>query len=370
MDNPLRLLIFTAAAVFASETAVILVLNYLPPQSTPVEALIDALVLGAFLFPVLYIYYLRPMQQSRRQLDQVKAKLELAEIPFRESNEGMLISDHANHIIRVNPAFTRITGYAPEEVIGKNPHILSSGRHGPDFYKALWGEIARSGSWSGEIWNRRKNGEIYPEWLSLRAIKNEAGDYQYHMAIFSDITQRKNSEEKIKYLANYDPLTSLPNRMLFYDRLRQTRELALRDKNGFAVIFIDLDEFKPVNDTYGHACGDQLLQEAAHRLLACVRNVDTVARFGGDEFLVILQDVPRLEKAIPVTQKILDALSQPFHLDHHEIKIAASAGITHWDATRSPAAGKDDLESLVGQADQAMYQAKQAGRGTYRVWQE
>ncbi len=368
MDKPLRLLLFTAAAIFAAETAVILLLNYLPPKSTPVEALIDALVLGAFLLPVIYLYYLRPLQRSRDQFARTASRLELAEIAFRESNEGILVTDHANRIMRVNPAFTRITGYTPEDVAGKNPNILSSGRHGPDFYKTLWGDIARSGSWSGEIWNRRKNGEIYPEWLSIRAIKNEAGKNQYHMAIFSDITQRKNAEEQIRYLANYDPLTQLPNRVLFYDRLRQARELALRDKNGFALIFLDLDEFKPVNDTYGHSCGDQLLQETARRLLACVRNIDTVARFGGDEFLVILQDVPRLENAVPVAQKILDALSQPFHIEQHEIKIAASAGITHWDATQDPAPGKEELETVVQQADQAMYQAKQSGRGTYRLW--
>lgn len=368
MDNPLRLLIFTAASIFAAETAVILVLNYLPPQSTPVEALIDAMVLGAFLFPVLYIYYLRPMQRSRAQLARTSAKLELADIAFRESHQGMLISDRANRIVRVNPAFTRITGYAPEEVVGKNPHLLSSGRHGPDFYDALWNEINHKGVWSGEIWNRRKNGEIYPEWLAIHAIKNPAGEHQYHMAVFSDITQR-DSEQRIQHLANYDPLTQLPNRALFHDRLRQARELALRDKNGFAVLFVDLDQFKPVNDTYGHACGDQLLQETARRLLACVRNVDTVARLGGDEFLVILQDLPHQAEAVPVAQKILDALAQPHNIDRHEIKITASIGIAHWDATRD-SAQRHDLENLVRQADQAMYQAKQAGRGVYRLWQE
>ncbi len=368
MDSKTRLLVLTAGSIFATETLVMLILSYLPSLSTPVEAFIHALLLGAMLFIVLYTYYFPALNERHERLEASGHEQRLTEIIFRESNEGIVITDRDNRILRVNPAFTRITGYTAEEAVGKNPKLLSSGRHDRAFYETLWHQVNTAGSWSGEIWNRRKNGQVYPEWLSIRAVKNPAGETLHHMAIFSDITQRKHSEEKIRVLANYDPLTGLPNRSLLDDRLRQARELALRDKNGFAVIFIDLDRFKPVNDTLGHAVGDKLLQEAARRMLACVRNIDTVARFGGDEFLVILQDVPLKENASPVAQKIVTALSHPFKIDQHEITISASAGIAHWDAKH--AADKHDLSELIQQADKAMYQAKEAGRGSYRLWEE
>lgn len=369
MGNPLRLLILPAASIFVSEMLVMIVLSVLPPMPAPVEALINATLLSAIVFPALYFYHFRPMQQSHDQLKRVNAELQLSETAFQASNEGMVITDRDNRIIRVNPAFTRITGYAIEEAIGKNPKLLSSGRHDSAFYQALWGQIESTGSWSGEVWNRRKSGEIYPEWLSIRAITNETGEKRYHMAIFSDITQRKDSEEQMRYLANYDPLTGLPNRTLFYDRLRQARELALRDKNGIALMFIDLDRFKPINDTLGHAIGDKLLQEAAHRMSLCVRKIDTVARFGGDEFLVLLQGVTPQENVAPVAEKIINALTRPFMIDRHEINISASIGIDRWDAGQSVPHDDADLEKIVSHADKAMYQAKQTGRGTYRLWE-
>ena len=369
MASKTRLLILTAGAIVAAETLAMLALSYLPPMSTPAEAFIHALLLCTVLFMVLHAYYFTPARASSAGGEAYDEQPGLAEIAFRESNEGMLITDRDNRIIRVNPAFTRITGYSAAEAVGSNPRLLSSGRHDRAFYETLWRQVTTTGSWRGEIWNRRKNGEIYPEWLSIRAIKNPRGETQYHMAIFSDITQRKHDEKEMRYQAYYDPLTGLPNRSLLNDRLHQAREQALRDKNGFAVLFVDLDDFKSVNDRLGHAVGDKLLQEAATRILSCVRSIDTVARFGGDEFLVVLQDVARKEEAIPVAEKIIETLSRRFVIDRHEIDSAASAGISHWDANQTAAHHKDDLETLIDQADKAMYQAKQTGRGNYRLWQ-
>ncbi len=365
MGNPLRLLVLTVASIFVAELAVLYVASYLPLMAMPFNALIDAALLSVIVFPLLYLFYFRPMRSAHHRLTRINAELQLAETAFQESNEGMIITDKDNTILRINPAFTRITGYAGEEVIGNNPRLLSSGRHDRAFYIQLWDQVSRDGSWSGEIWNRRKSGEIFPEWLSIRAIKNEAGDKVYHMAVFSDITQRKYREERMRYQANYDPLTGLPNRVLFNDRLRQARELAMRDKNGFVAMFIDLDRFKPVNDRLGHAIGDKLLQEVAQRLSACVRNIDTVARFGGDEFTVILQEVADRDKAAPVARKIINALTQPFHIEGHEINISASIGIAYWEGRQVSERDPEELDKIIVQADEAMYQAKQSGRGQY-----
>ena len=208
-----------------------------------------------------------------------------------ESQLGMTITNADRVILQVNKAFTEITGYTAQDAIGQNPRILGSGRHDATFYVSMWDSIARNGSWQGEIWNRRKNGEVFPEWLTITAVKNDAGLATHYVATFSDITSRKTAQDEITSLAFYDPLTRLPNRRLLMDRLVQTLASGSRHDRKSALLFVDLDNFKTLNDTLGHASGDQLLQQVAHRLSACVREGDTVARLGGDEFVVMLEDL-------------------------------------------------------------------------------
>lgn len=281
---------------------------------------------------------------------------------FDTTSEGIIITDENNRIKSVNPAFTRITGYETEEVIGRNPSILSSGRQDSAFYRKLWNQLLNYGSWTGEIWNRRKDGSVYPEWLSLVAIKNPDDSVKEYVAVFSDITRRKQNEEQIRRQAHFDALTGLPNRFLLFDRLDQAIISARREEWIMAMLFIDLDRFKSVNDTMGHPAGDDLLKGAAERLSRAVREADTVARFGGDEFVVLLQDLSELNAAAIVADKILHELSQPFLLNGRELFIGASIGITLY-----PNDG-DDAATLLRNADMAMYQAKDAGRNRYQFF--
>lgn len=297
---------------------------------------------------------------------QAELALRIAATAF-ESQEGILITDVNNVILRVNSAFTRITGYSAEEVVGQNPRILSSGRQGAAFYAAMWQRIEEVGSWEGEIWNRRKNGEVYPEHLTITAVKDEAGVVTNYVASLADITQRKEAEEKIKHLAFYDPLTKLPNRRLLLDRLQQALVTSARSRHYGAVLFIDLDNFKSLNDTLGHDIGDLLLQEVAKRLRGCVREGDTVARLGGDEFVVVLEGLsmqaPEAASQTEfVSEKILVALGLPSMLGNHEYRSTPSIGVTLFG--RQPT----EIEEILKQADIAMYQAKKAGRNTVRFF--
>lgn len=276
--------------------------------------------------------------------------------------DGVLIADAAGHIQYVNPAFTAITGYSAEEVIGQNPRILKSGHQDEDFYKYMWTSLTTRGQWQGEIWNKRKNGEIYPEWENITAIKDDQGKVTHYVAVFSDITVLKNIERRFHHLAHHDPLTGLPNRMLFEDRLQQALVQTKRQEQALAVLFIDLDNFKIINDTYGHAVGDQLMQIAAERLNRCIRSTDTVARQGGDEFIALLTNIAQLEDAEQVAKKIIAALAMPFVIDHHDLFITASVGIS-----LAPQHGQDS-SLLIKNADAAMYRAKQQGKNNYQVY--
>ncbi|RXT08969.1 EAL domain-containing protein [Ammoniphilus sp. CFH 90114] len=282
-------------------------------------------------------------------------KLHLYSRIFENTSEGIMITDTRGTILWVNPAFTATTGYIAEEAIGKKPSMLSSNQHDAQFYVDMWTTIYDKGSWQGEIWNRRKNGEIYPEWLSINTVKDESGFITNYVGMFSDITERKKSEEHLKFLAHYDVLTELPNRFLFQDRLTQALLQAQRLGRQVAVMFLDLDRFKWINDTYGHGIGDQLLQSVANRLKKCVRKSDTVARLGGDEFTVILSTIQQAKDAAKVAEKIAQALSQPFQLEENEFFITTSIGISVY-----PADGRN-LETLIKNADAAMYCAKELG---------
>ncbi len=255
------------------------------------------------------VLYLR---ESRR----AEVDLRVAATAF-ESQEAMMITDAHSVILRVNRAFTEITGYQPEDIVGKKPGmVLKSGYHGADFYADMWNSIREHGSWQGEVWDRRKNGEVYPQWLTITSVKGADGEVTHYVGMHIDITQRKAAEQEIRHLAFYDPLTHLPNRRLLIDRLRQALASSTRSRRRGALLFIDLDNFKSLNDTRGHHKGDMLLQQVAQRLLDCVREDDTVARFGGDEFVVMLEHLSEhiqeaVTQAQAVGEKIAASLFSP-----------------------------------------------------------
>ncbi|RDE24433.1 EAL domain-containing protein [Motiliproteus coralliicola] len=281
---------------------------------------------------------------------------------FDTTAEGIMVTDAENRIKTVNPAFTRITGYGLDDVLGKSPQLLKSGRHEPAFYEQLWNSVRQQGHWSGEIWNKRKDGTLFPEWLSISAIKGANGDIEEYVAVFTDITQHKENEEQIRYQANYDALTGLPNRTLLSDRLKQAIASAKREQWMLGILFLDLDHFKVVNDTFGHAVGDELLQLVAARIKACLRESDTIARFGGDEFVILLQDIAETDSVAQVATYIIDQITRGFSLNGREISIGASIGITIYPDDAANA------DTLLQNADMAMYQAKERGRSTYQFF--
>jgi diguanylate cyclase (GGDEF)-like protein/PAS domain S-box-containing protein len=257
-----------------------------------------------------------------------------------------------------------MTGYQSAEVLGKTPTMLHSDLHDEDFYQRLWHSVAETGYWQGEIWNRRKNGEAYPEWLGISILRGPDGKVTHYVAISSDISERKAAEARIEFLAHHDPLTDLPNRLLLKDRLERAIVHGERTGTKLALLFIDLDRFKTVNDSLGHPVGDRLLREAAQRLRACIRDMDTVSRQGGDEFLVVLPEVGDADAVTGVAENILAALAVPFSLDGHDVAISCSVGIAV-----CPEDGAD-FDGLLKKADIAMYHAKEAGRNAFRYYSE
>ena len=294
---------------------------------------------------------------------QMEENLRQAATVFESAAEGVVITKIDGTIIAVNRAFTEITQYSREEAIGSNPRMLQSGRHSQNFYRDLWATVMRDGRWQGEIWNRRKGGEIYPEWLSISSVRDERGELVNFVATFSDITRQKQNEEHIQQLAFSDALTLLPNRRLLLDRLQHAVATSIRNRHYGALLFIDLDDFKNLNDTRGHDIGDLLLQQVASRLQRCVREGDTVARFGGDEFVVVLEDLSeRLTEATSqvktVSEKILSILNAPYMLEEFQHHSTPSIGITLFDGYET------SVEELLKQADLAMYKAKGSGRNS------
>jgi diguanylate cyclase (GGDEF)-like protein/hemerythrin-like metal-binding protein/PAS domain S-box-containing protein len=298
---------------------------------------------------------------------QTEVELRIAATAF-ELQDAMLVTDANNVILKVNQAFTRITGYSAEEVIGKTPNLLSSGQHDKTFYSSMWESINRTDAWQGEIWNRRKNGEMFPEWLIITAVKEPDEKNEHvnnYVASFSDITSRKAAEEEIKQLAFYDPLTQLPNRRLLQERLKHSIDVERRDGKRLALLMLDLDRFKAVNDSLGHLAGDELLQQVAVRISARLRDVDMVARLGGDEFVVLLEDIAHAEDAARVAAEIIFVLGKPFQLTQsNDVQIGASIGISLY-----PEHGAS-YEMLMDHADAALYQAKDQGRGCYAYFSE
>ncbi len=294
---------------------------------------------------------------ERRQSEE---RLRQAARVFESTAEGIVITDARGVIQAVNRAFSRITGYDEAEVLGHTPRILKSGRHDPVFYERLWTELLGCGEWRGEIWNRRKNGEVYPEWLTISAVTDPQGQTCNYVAVFSDISQLKQSEERLDFLAHHDTLTGLPNRVLLQDRLEHAIRRAQRGGQRLALLFVDLDGFKAVNDTLGHAVGDRVLAVAAERLGERLRAADTLARHGGDEFLILLDGGTDAAGAAAAAAGCLAVLSEPIAIDGHVIHISASIGIALY-----PSDGQD-AETLLQSADLAMYRAKEQGNGRYQ----
>nr|WP_314636755.1 EAL domain-containing protein [uncultured Janthinobacterium sp.] len=293
---------------------------------------------------------------------EAEEKLRLSATVLEHIADGVMVVDADGIIVTINPAFTQITGYSEAEALGRHASLTRSARHDAAFYAALWEELAASGFWRGEIWNQRKNGEVYLEWLTISAVRDTRAATTHYVGVFSDITLIKESQEKLDHMAHHDPLTALPNRLLFHDRLQHALLRAARDREQLAILFIDLDRFKNVNDTLGHHVGDELLQKVAGQLTARLREGDTLARLGGDEFIVLLERIDGEYGATQVAEKLVTMFEQPFTVADHELFVTCSVGISLYpdDAL--------DLNMLIRNADVAMYQAKARGRNGYRFY--
>jgi diguanylate cyclase (GGDEF)-like protein/PAS domain S-box-containing protein len=310
----------------------------------------------------------RPLRVSGTNTDiterkQADEKLHLAASVFSHAREGIVITDPNGAIIDVNDTFTHITGFSREEVLGHNPRVLGSGRHSKEFYAAMWRDLLEKGHWSGEIWNRRKNGEVYAEMLTISAVRDPQGHTRQYVALFFDITSSKEHEAQLEHIAHYDALTGLPNRALLADRLHQAMAQAHRRAQPLAVAYLDLDGFKTVNDRHGHSAGDQLLVTMASRMKQALREGDTLSRLGGDEFVAVMLDLPDVQASVPMLTRLLAAAAQPVRVGELVLKVSASVGVTFY-----PQPEDVDADQLLRQADQAMYQAKLAGKKRYHVF--
>lgn len=310
--------------------------------------------------------YLDDLREALVQRDQALAKsrrtLQLAERVIESSFEGIMVTDKDVCIEFVNPAFTQLTGYTAEEVIGRSPDLLSSGRHDSEFYRRMWNSLETHGYWRGEIWNRRKTGELYLELLTITAITDDDGNTTHYAGLFTDITQNRRNEEQIRQLAYYDALTGVPNRRLLEDRLEHAIRHAHRKEMLLAVMFMDLDRFKEVNDTLGHAVGDDLLLQFTTRVKDCLREDDTLARLGGDEFIVLLPEMERLSDVFAVADRLIEANKRPYQINGNQINVGSSIGISLY-----PEDGTT-VQELINGADIAMYRAKREGRNRYKLF--
>jgi len=301
---------------------------------------------------------------SLRQQREDHERLRLAAAVFDSTLEGVVVTDAQGQIVHVNRAFMEITGYQLDEVLGLNPNKFKSGRHGPEFYRQMYRSILSAGQWSGEIWNRRKSGEIYPQWQSIRSVKDNGGAIKHFVAVFSDITAIKRSEHELQQLAHYDPLTGLPNRLLFTDRTAQALSYARSSKHGCALLLIDLDHFKNINDSLGHNVGDEVLKAVAQRIQSLFDTEITVARLGGDEFGLLVENCQQVVQAAGYAQRILDGFKTPFVLENQQLFISASVGISLFPSDASSA------QQLLRNADSALFKAKSDGREAYALYTE
>ncbi|MBS1212863.1 MAG: diguanylate cyclase, partial [Proteobacteria bacterium] len=292
-------------------------------------------------------------------------RLRQAAVVFENAHEGIMVTDAEERILMVNRAFSEMTGYASEEVLGQTPRVLKSGRHDREFFASLWQKLAFAGQWQGEIWNRRKDGEVFPELLSISAVMDDAGQVTQYVGIFADISQIKDATAKLEHLAHHDALTGLPNRLLLFARLEHSLDMALREHKQLALLMLDLDRFKDVNDSFGHLAGDELLQQVATRLTHRLRGIDTITRLGGDEFAILLEDLSHPQDAAQVAYEIIEALNEPWRLSNNaEVRIGTSVGISLF-----PEHGQTSQE-LLQHADAALYRAKEEGRSSFKYFSD
>lgn len=336
-----------------------------------VDAEVQGLSLGAADFLIkpinietarLRIRYQLERESMRRELERREASLRLAASVFAFSHDGIVITDADNRIINVNTAFTRITGYQLEDVRYKNPSILKSGRQSPEFYEAMWHSLLTHNHWNGEIWNRNKQGEIYAALTSISTVKDDNGNIDHFIGIFADITLLKNQQYNLERIAHFDALTGVPNRVLLIDRIDQAIAHTQRSGNLMAICYLDLDGFKPVNDTYGHTIGDQLLIEVTQRIKKCLRAGDTIARIGGDEFVLVFLDIKDPAECQIVLNRVLAEVAENIVLAGHNLSVSVSLGFTLYPVDSSGA------EALIRHADQAMYVAKQRGKNRFQLF--
>jgi diguanylate cyclase (GGDEF)-like protein/PAS domain S-box-containing protein len=370
-DSPLASVVKVGLVIMGAELGIMLAIGGLfsPFFGSSVPAyfweFLDPVLLTAIVAPVLHLWVLRPMKAQQLRLEQQKDELRIAAIAF-ESQNGMMITDPRGKIMRVNAAFTRLTGFSAEETVGRTPAMLKSERQDQLFYRRLWDSLREKGYWQGEIWNRRKNGQIYAEMLAITAIATPTRGVTHYVGSYTDITEDKEAEAEIHRLAYYDVLTKLPNRRLLQDRLGQAVLATARTGFYGAIFFIDLDNFKSLNDTRGHAVGDMLLVQVAKRLRAVVREADTVARQGGDEFVVLLEDLSAdvheaVTLASQIGEKLRKGMVQVFDLIGYEYHCGLSVGVSLFGQS-------DTVEDLLKHADLALYQAKNSGRNTLRFF--
>lgn len=303
---------------------------------------------------------LHDLTRSRR----ISERLRLSQSVFENTAEGIMVTDAEATVVEVNQAFNDIMGYSREEVIGGNPRLWKSGRQDDDFYRAMWKALQETGQWRGEIWNRRKDGTVFPEWQNISSVTDDAGNVTHYVSVFSDISQIKRSQEELDHLAHHDALTDLPNRLLLNERLAQAIKRADRHGTQLAVIFLDIDHFKLINDSFGHTVGDKLLQQVARYLQHTLRQEDTVSRLGGDEFVLLIEDVKTPDNLGDMVEKLFQAFRNPIDIDEKEMRITASLGISVY-----PRDG-DDADTLLRNADAAMYRSKDEGRNTYQFYTE
>ncbi|EXF46852.1 sensory box protein [Pseudomonas sp. BAY1663] len=317
------------------------------------------------------LLYLLSRQHFRRLAEQLntqkqqEASLRQAAAVFATTQEGVLVTDPQQHIVHVNPAFSRITGYSAEEVLGQTPRLFASGKHDTGFYQRMWQALDGEGAWSGEIWNRRKSGEIYPVWQNLRSIHDDQSQLSHYVAVFSDLSALKRSREEMDQLAHYDPLVNLPNRLLFTERAKQALERARSQRRSGALLLIDLDHFKDINESLGHSLGDALLQAVTARLSEHLQEGMTLGRLGGDEFALLCEE-HGAEKATALALRILDRLSEPYRIDGRQLFSGASIGIVLFPYPSDI----ENVEQLMRNADSALFKAKNSGRSTYAFYSE
>jgi len=331
---------------------------------TSEQSQLEGLELGAddYLTKPVVTTVLQARVRNILQRKRAEAQLRLAAHVFEYSGEAILITDSNNLVVEVNPAFTRMTGYTAEEMRGQNPNILASGRATKEEYQAMWSAIREQGFWQGEMWDRRKDGAIYPKLLTISVVRNGQGGIDFHIASFANLSEQKATEEKIRHIAHHDALTGLPNRLHLQISLEQVIAAAKRENQEVALMFIDLDRFKIINDTLGHGVGDGLLVEVVHRIRECVRESDLLARLGGDEFVVALAGDDAINASVQVAEKIISSLSRPCQIEGHLLRSTPSIGISLY-----PHDG-DSIESLMKTADTAMYHAKSKGRNNFQFF--